>query len=86
MQRIQLTPTQRQALCKTAGGAAPAAPRAAAAAPEAASKPASVVRAYVSSIKDAVLKGGRVVSLDTARVRAAALASKAEAAKQQGTQ
>ena len=81
MQRIQLTPAQRQAFCKTAGGAAPAA-----AAPGAASKPASVVRAYVSSIKDAVLKGGRVVSLDTARVRAAALASKAEAAKQQGTQ
>lgn len=34
------------------------------------------MRAMVSSIKDAMLKGGRVVSIDTARIRAAALASK----------
>jgi hypothetical protein len=77
MQRIQLTPVQRQAHCKP-GGAAPALPALVTAAPapaDAAAKP-STMRAYVSSIKDAVMKGGRVVSIDTARIRAAALASK----------
>jgi hypothetical protein len=73
MQRIQLTPVQRQAHCKP-DGATPAAPRTSAQ-PTGAAKP-STMRAMVSSIKDAMLKGGRVVSIDTARIRAAALASK----------